>query len=124
MNRRGFLAGILGLAVAPAVVKATSLMKISDPRLREMRRLSDLYGLPLTGDFTIDALIRPVDGEWHNYAVVRSGHVYNYYVDMKVVTFEEVSPLFRPEVWQYMNEHRVSSIARHPNTLLSLSNDR
>jgi hypothetical protein len=31
MNRRGFLAGILALAAAPAIVKASSLMKISAP---------------------------------------------------------------------------------------------
>ena len=48
MNRRGFLAGILSLGVAPAIVRADSLMKIV-PRNVELL-------LPYSEDITINQM--------------------------------------------------------------------
>lgn len=83
MNRRGFLAGILAAAAAPAIVKSGSLMPIYVPRQTIIK--PDEFGLG-PGDWTVEGWIpdmrvtkgqarysaQPADPGWQNVALVFS----------------------------------------------------
>ncbi len=47
MDRRGFLQSILALGAAPAIVRATSLMKVSGIILPTDEEIFELAGIPL-----------------------------------------------------------------------------
>lgn len=79
-TRRGFLKSILALGMAPAVVKASSLMPIYVPK-------PDLFTLD-TGDFTIEAWLKPQMEDWHHVTLVRKFGETSHYFDGIPVTYE------------------------------------
>ena len=73
MNRRSFLGSILAAAVAPAIVRADSLMRIVpretvliDPWFDNVKMLGHF-----DGDFTIESWIQPITGLVSEYRVTR-----------------------------------------------------
>lgn len=59
MNRRGFLKGMLGLAAAPAIVRAESLMKIAAPKIIVPKEKKILTLSALAADFDGDVVMDP-----------------------------------------------------------------
>ena len=54
MNRRGFLAGMLALGVAPAIVRAESLMRIVVPSIEDVVRYGHYGAIKISGaDFQV-----------------------------------------------------------------------
>lgn len=64
LNRRGFLAGILSVAVAPAIVKAEILMPVRKIILPDWR-----WGGYEIGGYTADG-IHPTDFTWHQEKII------------------------------------------------------
>lgn len=82
MNRRGFLASMLALAAAPAIVKAENLMKIYVPRdeliLPEPLATGFDFG---NGDFTVEMWVKPSTEQWNHIAQVHKDGVVLEYVN-------------------------------------------
>jgi len=68
MNRRGFLQAMLGVAVAPAIVKAENIMKIWTP---SQEIITDPYGLDYP-EYTVSGWVKPRLDEWMHIAQVRT----------------------------------------------------
>ncbi len=64
MNRRGFLGAMLGIAMAPAIVKAENLMKIWTPK---QEIITDPYGLDAK-EYTVEGWMKPREGQWMHVA--------------------------------------------------------
>ena len=77
MNRRGFLASMLALAAAPAIVKAESLMKIYVPKPEPIITGFD-FG---NGDFTVEMWVKPNVEQWNHIAQVRNNGVILEYIN-------------------------------------------
>jgi hypothetical protein len=71
ISRRGFLKSILAAGVAPAIVRAESLMKIwIHPQNIQIINTFDPFVTDMVGDYTIETFAAPVD-EWVHIAVTR-----------------------------------------------------
>jgi Concanavalin A-like lectin/glucanases superfamily len=95
-TRRGFLKAILAAAVAPAIVRAESLMPIYVPK-QEIFTFSgcgDYLDMPfdvdVSGDFTIETWARPVD-DWRFLAMTRDCSGMHYYIDNQEASAKEFS---------------------------------
>ena len=120
LSRRGFLAAMLAAAAAPAIVRASSLMPISAPKLLLP---ASMWGMALPeGDVTIEGWINPGPSEdgWHHHAIVRdSGGIKCYMDGERVYSFREASNTLSvlsstpPSPFSgYIDDLKVSKIAR------------
>ena len=133
MNRRGFLAAMLGAAMAPAVVKAENIMKIWTP---PTEIILDPYPELGTEPMTLESWMRP-DGmnTWMHVAMVKTGFEVAKYVNGALVKdhpvfqhFDDVvvpmavgKKLILPpkETYTgYLSDLRVTSIARNADQFL------
>lgn len=102
MSRRGFLKGIIAAAMAPAIVRAESLMPIYVPKQELIIPDQTLFGssdyLQPTSmaegfgneDFTIETWMKPVaDSEWKHVAQVRRGGYIECYINGVMVPAPE-----------------------------------
>lgn len=128
LSRRGFLGAMLAAAAAPAIVKASSLMPISAPKLL----LPDsVWGVALPkGDVTIEGWAAPglLEGGWHHHAIVRDSTGIKCYMDgERVYSFREASNALSAlsgtpsgSLGRYIDGLRISKIARPVGTFSKL----
>lgn len=82
ITRRRFLKSILGLGIAPAIVKADSLMRIYVPK-------PDLFTFG-PGDFTITSWLKPELGSWFHVSLTREANKSKFYLNGSSVEYSEL----------------------------------
>lgn len=86
MERRDFLRAMLGVAMAPAVVKAENIMKIWVPEQEIEVPVMTVYDNFGGGDFTAESWVMPaMAGVWSHVALVRQAGEIKKYLNGELV---------------------------------------
>lgn len=72
-SRRNFLKSILALSMAPAIVKASSLMPIYVPK-------PEVFSFG-SGDWTVEGWLRPTAEQWMHISAIRKSGKYLHYLN-------------------------------------------